>query len=106
MIQCLLLHGTVGVPTLSLSRRPLLLMRMGWLAAAMLLSSTAAPAADLTVKAVIERLVLSTRERPVDFSGLNLSLLDLSDLDFKGARLAGADLYGSDLSHADLSGAD
>src|SRR5215510_10745481 len=74
--------------------------------AVMLCWTTAAPAADLTVKAVIERLVKATREQPADLSHLDLSFLDLSELDFKGARLAGADLYGSDLSHANLSGAD
>jgi uncharacterized protein YjbI with pentapeptide repeats len=77
-----------------------------WIVAAMLCWTTAAPAADLTVKAVIERLVKSTHEQPADFSGRDLSFLDLSDLDFKAARLAGVDLYGSDLSHANLAGAD
>ena len=81
-------------------------VRLGWLPVAMLCWATIAPAADLTVKAVIERLVQSTREQPADFSGLDLSFLDFSDLDFKGARLAGADLYGSDLSHSNLSGTD
>lgn len=82
-----------------------LLVRLGWLPATMLCWATAAPAGDLTVKAVIERLVQSTREKPADLSDLDLSFLDLSDLDFKGASLIGTDLYGSDLSHADLSGA-
>jgi len=79
---------------------------LGCILAAALCSATPATAADMTVKAVVERLVKSTREQPADFSGRDLSFLDLSDLDFKGARMAGADLYGSDLSHANLAGAD
>jgi hypothetical protein len=105
VIDCGRSGGTIEMGWLSMSCRSFLSLRMGWLAAAILCWTTEAPAADLTVKAVIERLVQSTRERPADFSGLDLSFLDFSDLDFKGAHLAAADLYGTDLSHADLSGA-
>src|SRR5262249_24741097 len=104
VLQSRRLPAAIEVPMLSSMRRRSFLL--GCILAAALCSATAAPAADMTVKAVVERLVKSTREQPADFSGRDLSFLDLSDLDFKDARLAGADLYGTDLSHANLAGAD
>jgi len=70
------------------------------------LAPAQAPAADITVRQLVERLYRADPAKPVDMSHLNLRNLDMSGLDFKGAKLIGSDLFGADLTRADLSRAD
>ena len=71
-----------------------------------LLGSVGAVAADLAAREVTETLVKAARDKPADFSTLDLTYLDLSGLDFKAANLSDADLYGTDFTGANLASAD
>lgn len=59
-------------------------------------------AAELTAREVAMALFSSSLDKPIDFSGKDLSALDLSGLDFKGADLSRANLFGTDLSSSNL----
>src|SRR5262245_56939796 len=75
--------------------------------AAILVAVTAgsAAAADMTVREVVQRMILARNGPPADFARRDLSFLDLSGLDFSSANLASANLFGTDLTGTNLSNA-
>ena len=61
-------------------------------------------AQDLTRTEVIKLIAIATK--PLDLTGVNLSVASLSKLNLTGANLSGANLTNADLTGATLTGVD